>query len=42
MSEFNMNAGGLNWYDISNILAFTVVSVDRLGSEFMRVIYAAR
>ncbi|EUC56042.1 COP8 protein, putative, partial [Rhizoctonia solani AG-3 Rhs1AP] len=27
MSEFNMNAGGLNYYDISNILAFTVVSI---------------
>ncbi|CAE6342663.1 unnamed protein product [Rhizoctonia solani] len=24
MSEFNMNAGGLNYYDISNILSFTV------------------
>ncbi|CAE6444291.1 unnamed protein product [Rhizoctonia solani] len=24
MAEFNMNSGGLNWYDISNILAYTV------------------
>ncbi|KAF8709353.1 hypothetical protein RHS03_02677, partial [Rhizoctonia solani] len=24
MAEFNMNAGGLNYYDISNILSYTV------------------
>lgn len=24
MTEFNMNAGGLNWYDISNIQGYTV------------------
>ncbi|KAB5588060.1 hypothetical protein CTheo_8496 [Ceratobasidium theobromae] len=24
MTEFNMNSGGLNWYDISNIQAYTV------------------
>ncbi|KAG8776705.1 hypothetical protein FRC12_000771 [Ceratobasidium sp. 428] len=32
MVEFNMNSGGLNWYDISNIQAFTVAQKIQAGA----------
>ncbi|KAG8776704.1 hypothetical protein FRC12_000770 [Ceratobasidium sp. 428] len=32
MTEFNMNANGLNYYDISNIQAFTVAQKIQAGS----------
>ncbi|KAG8679512.1 hypothetical protein FRC09_018923, partial [Ceratobasidium sp. 395] len=42
MTEFNMNSGGLNWYDISNIQGFTVGLVAKFCLVEVPLVHANR